>query len=127
MGEIIQGEFDIIGTTEPIGPDVKLAKPIVVSQVRRMNAEARANLNYAITQLLNGKMEKVAKWLDDVGERSPIEAVRLVMELTEFVQPRLKAANVNANLNADVAPGNRRLSDMSLEELDGLLGNTNGS
>ncbi len=87
---------------------------------RQANAVTMARLQAALSDLADGKVEKVRVWLDQVGERSPAEAIRLFMELLEFRMPRLKAAQVVANLTPST-DGARRLSEMSIEELQHVV------
>lgn len=79
----------------------------------------KARLNQAYVDLMNNNVAKVSAWLDSVAERNPAEAIRLLMELTEFVQPKLKAAEVKINAGVDPL-AQKRLSEMSLDELQQL-------
>ena len=85
---------------------------------RQATAISKARLSFALSDLAEGHVGKVQAWLDEVASKNPAEAIRLYMELMEFTTPRMKAAQVNVNANADVTPsGQRRLQDMSLDEL----------
>lgn len=78
----------------------------------------KARLSFALAELAEGNVHNVQAWLETVGKVNPAEALRLYMELMEFSAPRLKAAQVNVNANADVTPnGAKDLRSMSLEEL----------
>lgn len=89
---------------------------------RQANAITMARLQSALSDLADGKVQKVSLWLDQVGERSPAEAIRLFMELLEFRMPRLKAAQVVANLTPDSNPaGARRLTEMTMAELERVI------
>ena len=92
-------------------------------QLACWNAITKARVNHALSELAEGNIDNVQRWLEQVGERSPAEAVRLYMELLEFTSPRLKAANIVANLTPN-ADGQRRLNEMTMEELQNAL--TNG-
>ena len=117
MGEVVEGEFaPVPGTavsTDHYGP--KLPEESTVA----MNKRSKARLNYALSELANEGATKFLKWLDLVAERDPMQAARLYMELLEFSQPRLKAAQVIANLtpSGDAGAGNK-LRDMSIAELE---------
>lgn len=104
-----------------IHPDKRLRLPPAVGGFTEKQAIVftKARLNQSYIDLLNGNVEKVSAWLDSVAERNPAEAIRLLIELTEFVAPKLKAAEVK--ISADVgAAGQKRLQDMSLDELQTL-------
>ncbi|MDE2098497.1 MAG: hypothetical protein KGL39_14685 [Patescibacteria group bacterium] len=117
-------EFDL--------PEVDIAKRMTLDErlmkvgtptgltPRRANAVTQARLQTALSELADGKIDKVSKWLDEVGERSPAEAIRLFMELLEFRMPRLKAAQVIANLTPS-AEGQKRLSEYTIEELQTIV------
>lgn len=120
-------EFDL--------PPAEIAKRLTVTErinrvgqetgltPRQANAITKARVNHALSELAEGNIDNVQRWLEQVGERSPAEAVRLYMELLEFTSPRLKAANIVANLTPN-AEGQRRLNEMTMEELQNAL--TNG-
>jgi predicted transcriptional regulator len=91
---------------------------------REAAAITRAKLAIAINDLIQGNVTKVSAWLDQVAERNPSEALQRMMELVEFVQPRLKAAQVIANLTPS-SDGQEKLRNMSMEELQSAL--TEGS
>ena len=85
---------------------------------RQATAISKARLTFALAELAEGHIDHVSKWLEDVARVNPAEAIRLYMELMEFSAPRLKAAQVNVNANADLTPaGQKRFQDMTLEEL----------
>lgn len=85
---------------------------------RQATAITKARLTFALADLAEGHVGKVQVWLDQVAEKNPEAAIRLYMELMEFSTPRMKAAQVNVNANADVnASGTRQLHEMSLDEL----------
>jgi hypothetical protein len=87
---------------------------------RQANAITKARLQYALSELADMNIDNVNRWLNQVGERSPAEAIRLYMELMEFSTPRLKAAQVVANLTPN-ADGQRKLNEMSIEELQRIV------
>lgn len=94
-----------------VGTDVGLTP-------RQANAITKARLNFAISQLAEQNIENVHEWLQRVAAVAPAEAVRLYMELMEFSVPRMKAAQVNLNANADLGDKTARsLADMSIEDL----------
>lgn len=89
---------------------------------RQANAITKARVNLALSQLAEANIDNVQQWLTEVGRVSPAEAIRLYMELMEFTTPRLKAAQVNLNANADLNPnGQRQLSEMSISELQSVI------
>jgi len=120
VGKIIEGEFQLVDA-ETGKPTRAVTLPAAPSP-RQLTAQAKAELAFATTRLLAGEIDHVREWLKETAARNPAEAIRLWMELTEFVTPRLKAANVNLNANTTDSGAPRQLSDMSLDELNGLLG-----
>lgn len=88
---------------------------------RQANAITQARLQFALSQLAEMNVETVHKWLNEVGEKSPAEAVRLYLELLEFRMPRMKAATVIANLNPGDEIGGKQMKDMSIAELQSLV------
>jgi hypothetical protein len=87
---------------------------------RQANAITQARLQLALSELADANVENVQKWLEQVGDRSPAEALRLYMELLEFRMPRMKAATVVANLTPD--SGNAKdLKHLSIEELQSIV------
>lgn len=94
-----------------VGTDVGLTP-------RQANAITKARLNFALSQLAEQNIENVQNWLERVAAVAPAEAIRLYMELMEFSTPRMKAAQVNLNANADLGDKDARsLSGMSIDEL----------
>lgn len=87
---------------------------------RQATAISKARLTFALAELAEGHVDEVSKWLQQVAEKNPAEAIRLYMELMEFSTPRMKAAQVNLNANADVGPG-KSMSTMTIEELNSIV------
>jgi hypothetical protein len=87
---------------------------------RQANAITQARLQYALSELADMNVDNVHQWLNEVGARNPAEAVRLFMELLEFRLPRLKAAQVVANLTP-TAEGQRKLATMTIAELEQIV------
>ena len=87
---------------------------------RQANAITQARLQLALSELADANVDNVQKWLEQVGERSPAEALRLYMELLEFRMPRMKAATVVANLTPDQGNG-KDLRSLSIEELQRIV------
>src|ERR1700690_2052915 len=69
---------------------------------RQAAAISKARLSFALAELAEGHVDEVSLWLRQVAEKNPAEAIRLYMELMEFSTPRMKAAQVTLNANADV-------------------------
>lgn len=116
MGEVVEGEFESKELLLP--PEEQYGKPPKEMTTAALNRQSKARLNYALSELVNAGSEKVLKWLDLVAERDPAAAVRLYMELAEFSQPRLKAAQVIANLSAGDTGHASNMRSMSIEELE---------
>lgn len=88
---------------------------------RQATAISRARLTFALAELAEGHVDEVSKWLQQVAEKNPAEAIRLYMELMEFSTPRMKAAQVNLNANADVTANGKSMSTMTIEELNSIV------
>lgn len=104
-----QQRLELVGQTHGMTP-------------RQANAITKARMQLALSQLAEANVDNIQRWLGEVGSRSPAEAIRLYMELLEFTAPRLKAAQVNLNANADMTPGGARsMADMSIDELSAIV------
>ena len=57
--------------------------------------KATARLREAFTDLLEDNMGKVQELLDKVAEKNPQKALELLLKLSEFVLPKLRAIEVN--------------------------------
>ena len=57
--------------------------------------KSTARLRDAFTELLEDNMGKVQEFLDKVAEKSPQKALELLLKLSEFVLPKLRAIEVN--------------------------------
>ncbi len=91
-------------------------------------AIARARLQYAMSELADMNVVNVHNWLQEVARVNPAEAIRLFMELADYTTPRLKAAQVNANLNVDATPGGgKNLKEMTLDELQSIVSDQGGA
>ena len=57
--------------------------------------KATARLREAFIELLEGNMGKVQELFDKVAEKNPEKALELLLKLSEFVLPKLRAIEVN--------------------------------
>ena len=57
--------------------------------------KATARLREAFTELLEGNMGRLQELLDKVAEKNPQKALELMLKLSEFVLPKLRAIEVN--------------------------------
>ena len=57
--------------------------------------KASARLREAFTELLEGNMGKVQELFDKVAEKNPQKALELLLKLSEFALPKLRAIEVN--------------------------------
>ena len=57
--------------------------------------KATARLREAFTDLLEGNMGRLQELLDKVAEKNPEKALELMLKLSEFVLPKLRAIEVN--------------------------------
>ena len=57
--------------------------------------KATARLREAFTDLLEGNMGRLQELLDKVAEKNPEKALELLLKLSEFVLPKLRAIEVN--------------------------------
>ena len=60
--------------------------------------KATARLREAFTDLLEGNMGRLQELLDKVAEKTPQKALELMLKLSEFVLPKLRAIEVNNEL-----------------------------
>jgi len=57
--------------------------------------KATARLREAFTELLEDNMGKVQELFDKVAEKNPQKALELLLKLSEFALPKLRAIEVN--------------------------------
>jgi hypothetical protein len=57
--------------------------------------KATATLREAFTELLEDNMGKVQELFDKVAEKNPQKALELLLKLSEFALPKLRAVEVN--------------------------------
>ena len=57
--------------------------------------KATARLREAFTGLLEGNISRVQELFDKVAEKNPQKALELMLKLSEFVLPKLRAIEVN--------------------------------
>lgn len=89
---------------------------------RQANAITQSRLQLALSDLAEMNVDNVNKWLNEVGQRAPAEAIRLYLELLEFRMPRMKAAQVAVHVGATAGKeGTKELKDMSIEELQSVV------
>lgn len=52
--------------------------------------------------LLENNLPNIEKWLTSTAEKDPAKALDLLLKLSEFVVPKLKAADLNLNSGQDM-------------------------
>lgn len=57
--------------------------------------KATVRLREAFTELLEGNIGRLQELLDKVAEKNPQKALELMLKLSEFVLPKLRAIEVN--------------------------------
>lgn len=60
------------------------------------NKEAKA-IREAFAKLLEGKMGDVEEWLNEIKENDPVRAFELMLKMTDFILPKLKAVETTFN------------------------------
>ena len=78
----------------------------------------------AIATLLEGNVDSVQRWLDEVAKTDPAEAIRLFLRLLEFIIPKLPAATVTINETMEVRP--RPVRELSCAELEAIVAGADG-
>lgn len=120
MEQDLMGEFDM--TPQQLMPRLTEAE-----KLKRVGTETgistvvanritQARLQLALSELADMNVSNVNIWLSEVAKNHPAEAIRLFLELLEFRMPRMKAAQIVANLTP-TPDGQRKLEHMSIEEL----------
>jgi hypothetical protein len=66
------------------------------------NKEAKA-IREAFAKLLEGKMEDVEGWLDEIRENDPAKAFDLMLKMTDFILPKLKAVETTINTEEGIS------------------------
>lgn len=65
--------------------------------LRGVNAITKARIQYGLAELANGNIENVQKWLEQVGEVNPRQAIMLFIELAKFSAAQVKAVEVTTS------------------------------
>ena len=60
------------------------------------NKEAKA-IREAFSKLLENKMPEVETWIDEVREHDPAKAMELILKMSEYILPKLKAVETTFN------------------------------
>ena len=77
-----------------------------------------ADVRQAFADLVHGNLDNVQLWLDRVAQDNPAKALELVLQLSRYVLPELKAVAVQ------VRPPPRDVRDLSYEELVHIIAET---
>ena len=60
------------------------------------NKEAKA-IREKFAQLLENKMPDVEEWLNEIKENDPVKAFELMLKMSEYILPKLKAVETTFN------------------------------
>jgi hypothetical protein len=54
-------------------------------------------IRLAYTNLIEGNLDNITQWLEDVAERDPAKALDFMLRLSPFVLPKLQQTDVTTN------------------------------
>jgi len=74
--------------------------------------KVQTDIKQAFQSLIEGNLPNVEKWLNDVATTNPAKALELMLRLSEFILPKIKAVELIGLDNK------ASLGDLSEEELD---------
>jgi hypothetical protein len=66
------------------------------------NKEAK-QIREAFAKLLENKMPEVEEWLEDIKENDPVKAFELMLKMSEYILPKLKAVETTFNTEEGVS------------------------
>lgn len=66
------------------------------------NKEAKA-IREKFAQLLENKMPDVEEWLEEIKENDPVKAFELMLKMSEYILPKLKAVETTFNTEEGVS------------------------
>jgi hypothetical protein len=88
---------------------------------RQAQAITKARMAFALAELVDRNVDNLHIWINNVAEKDPAAAVRLVMELTEYTMPRLKAAQIIGTADLTPDSGKRDLTRLTIAELQTIV------
>jgi len=53
----------------------------------------------AYQELIEGNLSNIETWLNQVAAKDPARAIELLLRLSEFILPKIKTIDLNANIN----------------------------
>ena len=74
------------------------------------------NVKEAFALLLDSKLDKLSKWIDETAETSPKDAVALVLKLSQYVIPKLNNEHITVRHTEDEMDYSK-LTDEELETM----------
>jgi hypothetical protein len=66
------------------------------------NKEAKA-IREAFAKFIDGKLPEVADWLEEIRENDPVKAFELMLKMSEYVLPKLKAVETTFNTEEGIS------------------------
>jgi len=73
--------------------------------------------------LVEGNLSNIETWLNEVSTKDPANAIELMLKLSEFILPKIKAIELTGKDGKDLMPEKKiDLSKLSNDDLRTLIG-----
>lgn len=59
----------------------------------------QSDIKESFQQLVEGNLTNIETWLKEVAAKDPAKAIDLIIRLSEFILPKIKTIDLNANVN----------------------------
>ena len=59
----------------------------------------QSDIKESFQQLVEGNLLNIETWLKEVATKDPSKAIDLIIRLSEFILPKIKTIDLNANIN----------------------------
>src|ERR1035437_9338525 len=82
--------------------------------------KAQKDIKQAYQSLVEGNLSNIETWLNEVATKEPAKAIELMLRLSEFILPKIKSVQLDANINEPHMIIYRDVSGMTHEEIVNL-------
>lgn len=64
--------------------------------------KAKTDIKQAYQSLVEGNLSNIENWLNEVATKDPAKAIELLLRLSEFILPKMKATELKADFGKEV-------------------------
>lgn len=82
--------------------------------------KVQKDIKQAYQSLVEGNLSNIESWLNEVAVKDPGKAIELLLKLSEFILPKIKSIQLDANINKPQMIIYRDVSGMTREEIANL-------